>query len=317
MKRMLCIIPIIQFLFIASAGAVTLKWEIPLNQRLEIMRTSDVEYLVNSKLEKVYQERNIIDLTCYKKEKDSSRIRGEFSVYKRESGMGVFHLRNRYSTDFAIASNGKMYIDKKYFMPNLRHVPTFPVGDINPGHSWSAPAIIVLKNFSLPLRLLLNAEYKLVSLKKRDGHVLAIVDYHFTIDKDLTKRSFPRDFPIRILGKYAGTFLWDIKNNSPFYMKDKYRIIFVFRKGRIGYGSIEFRMNIESKPRIYTTVSQKEKEKAKKEIEKALPPDSDINVDTNRRGLVLRLGEVLFDFDSHKLRKKSINTLRFLGPSPS
>ena len=46
-----------------------------------------------------------------------------------------------------------------------------------------------------------------------------------------------------------------------------------------------------------------------KEIEKELPKGSGIDVDTEKRGIVLRMGEVLFDFDSAKLRGDTRRTL--------
>jgi outer membrane protein OmpA-like peptidoglycan-associated protein len=48
-------------------------------------------------------------------------------------------------------------------------------------------------------------------------------------------------------------------------------------------------------------VSEKQKEKDRDEIAVKLK-DSGIDVDTEKRGIVLRMGEVLFDFDSYALR---------------
>jgi hypothetical protein len=59
----------------SSAGAVNITWDIPENERLEIVRTARVNYYINKKLAKAYEERNIIDLTCYSK-KGPSRCEG-------------------------------------------------------------------------------------------------------------------------------------------------------------------------------------------------------------------------------------------------
>ena len=85
MNRIINILIFILLIFITTvANAVTLKWDIPLGDRLEIVRTANVKYLVNSNTRRLYKERNIIDLTCYKKEGASSLVNGAFSVFHKE-----------------------------------------------------------------------------------------------------------------------------------------------------------------------------------------------------------------------------------------
>ena len=55
--------------------------------------------------------------------------------------------------------------------------------------------------------------------------------------------------------------------------------------------------------------SSDEKIKVKKEIENLLPDESGISVDEDKGGIVLRLGEILFDFDSYKLKQNSFANL--------
>jgi outer membrane protein OmpA-like peptidoglycan-associated protein len=274
-----------------------------------MVRTAEVQYLVNSRLKKVYQERNIIDLTCYKRSPESSSVKGIFSVYSRETADQVFRLREQYSTDFSINRRGYMDVEKRYVMPNLRHVPYFPEDDVKPGDSWKGPVNLLFKNFSIPLNLVLEAEYKLVSIEDKGGRSMATISYRFFIDKDLTRRKFPKDYPVKIYGQNSGVILWDMGKNIPEDIRDRYRVMLVFQDGMRGYGSMEFRMNMHSRGKLYSHVPEKEKEKAKEELKKELEKDRNIEVDTDKRGLVLRLGEVLFDFDSARLKKDSIDTL--------
>lgn len=309
MRYIFPIILLYTSLFSSQINAAVFKWDIPINERLEMVRTAEVQYLVNSRLNRVYQERNIIDLTCYKRSMDSSSVKGLFSVYSRDSAEQIFRLREQYSTDFSINRRGYMDVDKRYTMPNLRHVPYFPEDDIQPGDSWKGPVNLLFKNFSIPLNLVLEAEYRLVSIEKKGGRSMAAINYNFIIDKDLTKRRFPKDYPVKIFGQNSGTILWDMNKNIPDDIMDRYRVMLVFRDPTGGYGSIEFRMNMHSRGKIYSPFPEKEKEKAKEELKKELGKDKNIEVDTEERGLVLRLGEVLFDFDSAKLKKNSVNTL--------
>ncbi len=301
---------ILLFLSLSSfpVKAAVFKWDIPVNDRLEMVRTASVQYLVNSRLNRVYQERNIIDLTCYKRSPESSSVKGIFSVYSRDSADDVFRLRDRYKTDFDITRRGYMEVDKRYLMPNLRHVPSFTGDDVKPGDSWKGPVNLILKNFSRPLNLILEAEYKLVSIETKGSRNMAVIDYRFVIDKDLTRRRYPSDYPVKIYGQNTGTILWDMDKNIPEDIREKHRIMLVFQKGR-SFASIEFRMNMHSRGKLYSPVAEKEKEKAKQELKKELEKDKNIEVDSDKRGLVLRLGEVLFDFDSARLKKETVDTL--------
>ena len=158
MNRIINILLFILTIFIAAnAEAVTLKWNIPTGDRLEVVRTANVKYLINSRTKRIYKERNIIDLTCSKKIKEISFVNGAFSVFHREHQDKVFHLREQYIADFKILSNGRFLVRKKDYMPNLRHLPTFPDKNINLNRTWKANGELILNNFSKRFKLICSS----------------------------------------------------------------------------------------------------------------------------------------------------------------
>jgi biotin synthase-like enzyme len=72
-----------------------------------------------------------------------------------------------------------------------------------------------------------------------------------------------------------------------------YYIMFIQNMGG-QLGTHEFSMKIDTENTLYKPVTEKQKEKDRDEIAEKLK-DSGIDVDTERRGIVLRMGEVLFD----------------------
>lgn len=290
------------------AQSIQLKWDIPRHERLEMTRTARINYLVNNRLRRVYEERNIIDLTCYDKSEKASSLKGVFSVFHRERGKSVFHLREQYMAEFDVTPLGHFKVGKKDYMPNLRHVPSFPAEDVTVGKHWKSEGALVLNSFSRPFKLIFPVEYKLSEIKEEKKSRIAVIKYKYIINKDLRGMTVPRDFPLRIVGRNAGIIHWDITQNTPVDIEDMYRIVFFLRRGR-SFGTIEFRMNMKTENRLYKPVTESQKENAKKEIEKELPKGSGIDVDTEKRGIVLRMGEVLFDFDSAKLRGDTRRTL--------
>ena len=298
------------FLFIfTDVYAHILKWNIPLDDRLEIVKTARINYYKNSRLMRTYDERNIIDLTCYDIKKNIHGVQGIFSVYRKESAERVFRLEEKYHTNFSIESSGYFHVPRQYIMPNLRHLPTFTNKDIIPGNHWSSPAELNINSFSIPLKLLLTVDYTFISEIKKDSREIAVINYYYIIDKDLTLHNVPQDMPIKIFGQNAGILYWDITNNQPIKTNDRYNILFLFYNRTLGYYSTEFRMEMNSHHKLYGLISPKQMEKEKKELQKKLPKDSGIIVDTEKRGIVLRLGEILFNFDSHRLRDDTQKTL--------
>jgi outer membrane protein OmpA-like peptidoglycan-associated protein len=192
-------------------------------------------------------------------------------------------------------------------MPNLRNVPTFLQKDVNKGDKWSADADLILDIFSIPFKLSFPAEYQLLDIQKKDDAEIAVIGYHFNIDMNLASGKYPADFPVKILGKDEGTINWDIRNNRPASMKEKYRIIFFFPMGEKQTEAKEFQMLIDTTMKMYKPVTKEEKERDKLDLKKDIPDG--VDVDTDNRGLVLRLGDVLFDFDSVELRIDSRDKL--------
>jgi outer membrane protein OmpA-like peptidoglycan-associated protein len=294
-----------------SARGATLEWVIPEGDRLEITRTARVQFLVNETVKKEYEERNIIDLTCLEKRDDAGVVRGSVRVYERPSAEEVFRLREEHRSRFSIGLNGRFDVPKGLYMPNLRHLPTFTGKDLAEGDAWRADAELVLDNFSRPFKLTFPVDYRLAGIEKGDGGDVAVIEYRFLIDMDLGGGKFPADFPRKILGRDDGTIRWDIANRRPMGMKERYRIVFIMQdeKGRAAMN--EFRMEIDTAMKMYAPVDEDEKEKARDEIRKGLPEG--VDVETEKRGLVIRLGDVLFDFDSAKLRDDSVKKLETIA----
>jgi len=305
MKKLLYLSVLILTVYSVPASAVRLKWDMSIDDRLEMVRTAKVRFLVNNRQVKRYDERNIVDLTCYDKSKSLSKIRGLFSVYQKNPGTKVYNLMEQHPADFYVEKTGRLKVDNRYYMPNLRHIPTFPEKDIIEGDKWSAKGELMLNNFSVRFKLIFDVNYELLEISKKGSKRTAAINYNFLINKDLSRGRYPADFPVKILGKDSGTIKWDIDKNRPLDVDEKYRILFIFRSGRKRFVSNEFQMIINTKSRVYSRVTREDREKAKKELQKQIPEDSGIAVDTEKRGLVLRLGDVLFDFDSSKLKKDS------------
>jgi outer membrane protein OmpA-like peptidoglycan-associated protein len=294
-----CIIALPSF----GANEFLLEWKIPQGERLELVRTAGVKTFINRKLTRTYEERNIVDLTCYKSESSSFSVQGDFSIFSREPGTPVFRLERKEYSDFIISQKGEYTVPDRYIMPNVRDIPVFPSDKVGEGAEWKAQGSIIFDNFSPPLKVVFPVQYRLVKIDNRDGKNIARIQYDFSFENEIPSRKGVSQGSFG--GKYSGTTDWDIERNRPVNGTDSYKVGFLYPDGSF----MEMHMNIGSDYRTYSTVKPQEKEKEKAELKKELEDKKGITVDSDDRGLVLRMGEVLFDFDSAGLRGDTKKTL--------
>ncbi|MEI0542600.1 OmpA family protein [Brachyspira pilosicoli] len=285
-------------------------WNLKVGERIESVKTADVEYYENGLLKKTYKERNIVDLTVIAiAPKGGYRVSGVFKIFRLYDGNSVFHLEEEYSSDFIIHTNGKFEVPYNYFMPNVRHIPTFPDKEISLTHSWNSEAMEIVKVNNAPnLAMALSADYLFANIETNENNdPLAVIQYHIMTDKDLLQAGLSRNgYPERIYGFNYGTFLWDMNKNIPVSQTERYQILFGYGKN-LSHLSLQYKMNIISTYEIYSTITEEENELNRKKLEDNL--NDDVVVDTVPEGLVIRLGEILFDTDSYTLKEDAKDTV--------
>lgn len=285
-------------------------WNLETGKRIESVKTADVEYYENGILKRTYKERNIVDLTVIAiAPKGGYRVSGLFKIFRMLKGDSVFHLDEEYKSDFIIHTNGKFEVPSRYFMPNVRHIPTFLDKEVKLTESWSSEAIEIIKVNNAPnITMALSSDYLFANIETNSkGDRNAIIQYHIMTDKDLLQAGLSRQgYPQRIYGFNYGTFLWDMEKNIPISQSERYQILFGYGK-ELSYSSLQYKMNIISVYKIYDSISKEEEDKERKKLEDDL--GDNITVDSVPEGLVLRLGEILFDTDSYNLKSESKKTI--------
>lgn len=285
--------------------AINLKWDIDLQSKLEFVYDANVEYYENGSLKKIFNERNIIDLLCYNKNNKGQAVNGTFSIYRKNNNEIIYRLEEQYNSDFFINKKGIFDVPKNTFMPNLRHLPTFPDYDIQEGSVWKAPVHIVFNNFSIPLTLLLESQYTVLFINQQTQE--AFINYSILIDKSLLEKNYPEDIPLKLYGQYSGQMVWDIQKNQPKRSINSYNILMIF--GRSGtLSTIEFKMSINQTNMAYKNIPQAEKEQQQKELEASLAQEG-VSIDSDSRGFIVRFSDILFEFDKYNLNNDALNIL--------
>ncbi len=296
---------------VAGLHAEKFVWDLSPDERIEMVKTARIKYYINSRLSRIYDERNIIDLTCVDKSDRLNRVHGVFSVHEKDHNENTFKQSGKFLVDFLIEPQGRFVVKKTDYMPNLRHIPTFPSRELKINDSWKADAELVLDNFSRPFKLTFPVQYTFERVEKEKDLDIGVINYNYSINTDMSKVNLPGDFPVRIMGENKGVIYWDLTNNRPKDIKDLYKIIFIFRSGRRSLSGVEFHMDISTINSFYKNYTPKEKETARDELKKEIPKGMDVDVD--KRGLVVTMGDLLFDFDSSEIRNDTRSKLNQIG----
>lgn len=312
-KIILCLFVFcVSFSSLYSENSYKFFWNLKKGERIESVKNAQVEYYENGILKQRYEERNIIDLTAYATISNGYRVGGVFKVFRRYNNNDVFRLEKEYKSDFIIQTNGRYIVPREHFMPNIRHIPTFPNEALSVGDVWNAEVIELIEDMGGgELTMVLASDYLFAGIEKDDeGRDNALIQYHIIIDKDLFQAGIKgKNYPERIYGFNYGAYIWDIDKNVPVGQTERFQILFGYGKD-YSYGSIEYKMNIVSSYKIYEEVSEREEEDAIVKIEEHLKDSGGVvTVDTVPEGLVIRLNEILFDTDSSILKNSSKNAL--------
>lgn len=303
------IILILAMVLATNMFAVSLKWELDEGDRLEVLRTADVTNVINkSAIGKVF-ERNIIDLTCYKKEGQLHYVKGAFTLYSKEEQKDTFKYQGKHYSDFSINSNGSYRVPPNIIMPNERNIPTFPQRDLKAGDKWTAPAMIIVDTFKKPIVLNFNVNYQLFKVFEKNGKKMALVAYQYSLKKKNARKNKMSEVPDAIVLTNEGVVLWDIANKTPVMSEDNYYETWLYLNNKNQIATREWQMKLKTFYKIYPIVNEKEKETARKELERDLKTEEGLTVDKNKEGLVIRMGEVLFDFDSYAIKPKTKESL--------
>lgn len=309
-KKYIILVFILSFSLHAETTNHTFMWDLKKGKRLEIVRTANVEYLENGIRNLLYEERNIIDLTAYIQtpDKKGMRLQGTFKTYRRNKGEEIFKLDRQSRSDFIIQKNGRYIVPSQYFMPNIRHIPTFPDTALKPGASWHAESEELFDIFTERLTLILTPNYFFTEIQNIGGTNIASINFNMIINKNLFEAGIRGgNFPYVIYGFNSGTLFWNMNENIPVSQNEIFHTIFGYGREH-GHITLEYRMLIDTIYNIYDIMTKEDVESKKNNLKKELEKEN-VEVEEVPEGLAVRLGEILFNIDSDILKKDSENTL--------
>ena len=318
-------------------SATTFRWAVEKDAAYRVISYVHEQRFLNGQYHSTVDIRNkaILKTIDVSTNGEKGLYQGEFQYFEREAGRTnePFALKEIYPSEFWRDRLGKYTIDPDYYMPVVRDVPIFPVKDIKPGDMWQAPAHEVhdLKEYGITkaYRIPITARYIYVGDREVDGRKLALfsISYVFShygnINLDEYIKNASTDLaryrndaarytklkqnyqyriermsraPQRISGSCIQLYYWDIEKGLPVNMSEDFHFIFHLLNGEVH----EFK-GVSSA--VFERVTPLAAKETKRIAETLQGKEGDgITVKRDKRGIVVELGDILFDTDRYTLR---------------
>jgi len=324
--------------FVLDLFAVKLRWAVEAGVKYKVKSYVHEQRFLNSRYHSTVEIKNKAILTALKKKDNSVCYKGDFYYYEREykGTNSTFNLMKIYPSKFWRDSLGHYKIKNKYFMPVVRDVPIFPKKDIKKGDTWVAKGeefhdlhFYGIKNgYKIPISvhykylddsiengkkiIKLLIQYKffhkgnidLVSIaKKRKRELFANYSWNvasFKYRQEMLKLS---KIPKFVSGKCKQTYYWNLSAGLPYQMSESFHFVFDLYSGEKhefkGTSAAVFtKVKFLTKKKETALVKQLQKNAGKKTI-----------VKLEKRGIVIRFNNILFDYKKFKLTEKAKKSL--------
>lgn len=157
-----------------------------------------------------------------------------------ERGIGTdqgrsFYWSREYQSLFERDAQGRLDIDKQYFMPVVRNVPVFPDRDLEEGDSWSAPgeeAHDFRDSFGIPepFKIPFTANYTYLGEQEWNGKLypsFSVTYRIFNEPEDVQGLLWPR----RIMGASDQIVYWDRDLGQAAAYREEFRMVFELSNG--------------------------------------------------------------------------------------
>jgi len=279
---------------------------------------------IDEKLAKVWKVENLSKL--YVKDFDQNSktalINGKYSFYEIDGTNKT--LFDTQEVEFYQKENGEMIFNKDSLYPTLRNAPVFPNSNIEIGDLWwfKGEEIQDFKNFaegfsSLVAKISILVCYKYEGEKIKEGKKYKIINAKYDIsypfkDENLisyylkTLKNVPQYFG----GSVTIDYYWDIDKGYAPYFEQNYDLYLIMADGT----RYRFQGVASGNMEIIRKWDENKKQYLINKIKSELPSNfKDIEFRNEKKGIVIDLGEILFDYNSDKIRPDQMEKLIIIG----
>ncbi|MFH2112917.1 MAG: OmpA family protein [Spirochaetota bacterium] len=227
-------------------------------------------------------------------------LKGDFSTSVRSSS-GYSYVTDRiYHSEYWQLSDGRYEIDPQYYMPTVRHVPTFPARPIQPGDTWNAPGEErhdFRTDFGIPDPYVIpvDVRYGYRGDGEFKGKPVKVLTAAYTIFYQAPRpRAWTVTFPLQVAGYSDMVLYWNQEEGGLIGHESSFRFVFDMADGR----TIEYR-GISDAEMMEAILM--DREELAGQVRDAVADLKDVTVTSDERGVTIGLENIQFIADSARL----------------
>ena len=314
MRRAVILVLILVFP-LSMPVAETLRFRYVKDEKYRLITEVNEEVYVNGVRSHQANILNKVAVDTLAVRKGAGLLSATFLTSERSYGVETsFSLTEEYESLFWRDEVGRYDIGEAYFMPVVRHVPTFPREEVASGDSWNAPgeeAHDLRRSFAIegPVRFPMTVNYTYIGSERRDGKKLEVISIQYEVQHRLEGLVGRRaQVPVLIEGRSEQTYYWDNQTGKPHSYSEEFDFLFYLSDGQtVEYIGTAEGLLIESEALDREQVAEDiARELAERGVE-------DTTVVAEEEGVTLNMQNIQFEANSAALRESERAKLRQIG----
>ena len=313
--RRAIILVLIFILSLSSLAAETFRFKYIKDEKYRLITEVNEEVYVNGVRSHQANILNKVAVDTLAVRNNKGLLSATFLTSERSYGVQTsFSLTEEYESLFWRDDVGRYDIGEAYFMPVVRHVPTFPQEDIEPGTSWSAAgeeAHDLRRSFAIerPVRFPMTVSYTYVGSEQREGRELEVISIQYEVQHRLQGLVSRRaQVPVLIEGISEQVYYWDREKGKPHSYSEEFDFVFYLSDGQ----TVEYTGSAEG---LLLESAELDREQVAEDIARQLEERGveDTTVVAEEEGVTLNLQNIQFEPNSALLRESERAKLRQIG----
>lgn len=296
-----------------SASAETFRFQYHDGDQYRYYGTTTQNVYVNQKFGQTNVQEYRVAYSVSESDDQGGRLTGHTTVVSRPGGQTAGGISEEYDTSYRVDVLGSYVVPGDQIMPVVRNVPTFPLGDLKPGDTWTGTGEELhdlRADFGVDklLRIPFVVSYTYKGTTVRDGKTLHVIQSDYRLNTPTGFRSSRDVYPVRFTGVSQQLHYFNLEKGREEGYEEKYDLTLTMNTGDVfdfvGQGSsFLVEATVMDKPAVADEV--------KKDL--AQGGMGGVEVKTVPQGVTINLDDIQFSGDSSELAASEQQKLRLIG----
>jgi outer membrane protein OmpA-like peptidoglycan-associated protein len=269
--------------------------------RYRVLSRVDVDVYINRRYSHSAEILNRITFSVEELREDGAGLlAGNFSTSERYEGGTSYVTERFYESRYWQRPDGRFEIENRYYMPVVRHVPTFPARDLKPGDTWNAPGEErhdFREGFGIaePYVIPIDVRYRYRGEADYKGKPIRLIEASYTVFyRPEAPKSWTNFYPLQIAGYSDQLIYWDHENGGILAYEEDFKFVFDLSNGN----SIEYRGKASAE---VIEAQLMDRGALSKQVEDAMQGLKDVKVTSGELGVTISLENIQFEADSARM----------------